>query len=166
MVFHFMNGAGTLAEHFAMLFDDSLNDSSCSSRRTRLSWEVFAQLLGHVLRPLADKKRQPESFWRGWRLVAMDGTQFSVANTPQIKRSAKKAKSRRGQAAFAKIVTGVMLEIGLHNPVAAAMAARASPNGSWREGCWLICPKTRCCWRIVCTAAPHLFARFWRPVSR
>jgi hypothetical protein len=68
MVFHFMNGAGTLAEHFAMLFDDSLNDSSRSSRRTRLSWEVFVQLMGRMLRPLADKKLQPESFWRSPRL--------------------------------------------------------------------------------------------------
>lgn len=141
MVFHFMNGAGTLAEHFAMLFDDSLNDSSCSSRRTRLSWEVFAQLLGHVLRPLADKKRQPESFWRGWRLVAMDGTQFSVANTPQIKRSAKKAKSRRGQAAFAKIVTGVMLEIGLHNPVAAAIGRTGQSEWELARGLLAHLPK-------------------------
>ena len=32
-----------------------------------------------------------------------------------------KAKSRRGKAAFAKIVTGVLLEAGLHNPLAAAI---------------------------------------------
>jgi hypothetical protein len=32
-----------------------------------------------------------------------------------------KAKARRGHAAFAKIVTGVLLEVGLHNPVAAAI---------------------------------------------
>ena len=121
LVFHVMNHAGTLAEHFAMLFDDALVDSSCASRRARLPWQVFAELMQRTLRPLATKRRHPTAFWRRWRLLAMDGTQFSLTNTPQIKRSAKKAKSRRGRAAFAKIVTGVLLEVGLHNPLAAAI---------------------------------------------
>jgi hypothetical protein len=124
MTFHFMNSAGTLAEHFAMLFDDALADSSCASRRARLPWEVFAELMQRTLRPLAQKRRHPECFWRGWRLLAIDGSQFSLTNTPQIKCSAKKAKTRRGQAAFAKIVTSVLLEIGLHNPLAAAIGRK------------------------------------------
>lgn len=121
MVFHFMNSTGTLAEHFAMLFDDALTDSACASRRARLPWEVFADLMQRTLRPLAQKRRHPAAFWRGWRLLAMDGTQFSLTNTPQIKRACKKAKSRRGRAAFAKIATDVLLEVGLHNPLAAAI---------------------------------------------
>lgn len=121
MVFHLMHTAGNLAEHFSILFEDSLNDSSCASRRARLPWEVFTELMQRTLRPLARKKRDPGAFWRGWRLLAMDGTQFSVTNTPQIKRTQRKAKSRRGRAAFAKITTGVLLEVGLHNPLAAAI---------------------------------------------
>jgi hypothetical protein len=73
------------------------------------------------LRTLAQAAAHPEAFWRGWRLVALDGTQFSLTNTPQIKATARKAKSRRGRAAFAKITTGVLLELGLHNPLAAAI---------------------------------------------
>ncbi len=121
LVFHFMNAAGTLAEHFAQLLDDSLADSSLSERRTRLPWEVFRELMRLGLRPLAQAARQPEAFWRGWRLVALDGTQFSLTNTPQIKATTRKAKSRRGRAAFAKITTGVLLELGLHNPLAAVV---------------------------------------------
>ena len=121
MVFHLMNTAGNLAEHFSMLFEDSLSDSSCASRRARLPWEVFTDLMQRVLRPLARERRDRDAFWRSWRLLAMDGTQFSVTNTPQVKGSGVKAKSRRGRAAFAKIVTGVLLEVGLHNPVAAAI---------------------------------------------
>lgn len=124
MVFHLMNRTGTLAEHFAMLFDDALVDSSCASRRARLPWEVFAELMQRTLRPLAQKRRHPESFWRSWRLLAMDGTQFSLTNTPQIKRTRQKAKSRRGRAAFAKIGASVLLEVGLHNPLAAAIGRR------------------------------------------
>ena len=121
LVFHLMNRTGTLAEHFAQLFDDALVDSSCASRRARLPWQVFAELMQRTLRPLAQKRRHPESFWRGWRVLAMDGTQFSLTNTPQIKRTRQKAKSRRGRAAFAKLGTSVLLEVGLHNPLAAAI---------------------------------------------
>jgi len=54
----------------------------------------------------------------------LGGTQFSLSNTPQIKAHARKARSRRGWTAFAKITTGVLLELGLHNPLAAAIGAR------------------------------------------
>jgi len=127
LVFHFMNGAGTLSEHFAELFDAPLSDSSFSERRARLPWEVFSQLMRLGLRPLAQAAAHPEAFWRGWRLVALDGTQFSLTNTPQIKTTVRKAKSRRGRAAFAKLTTGVLLEVGLHNPLAAAIG-RGSPS--------------------------------------
>jgi hypothetical protein len=121
LVFHAMNAAGTLAQHFVQLFDEPLADSSLSERRTRLPWEVFAELMRLGLRPLAQAATHPEAFWRSWRLVALDGTQFSLTNTPQIKATARKAKSRRGRAAFAKLTTGVLLELGLHNPLAAAI---------------------------------------------
>jgi hypothetical protein len=121
LVFHFMNAAGTLSEHFAQLFDAPLADSSWSERRARLPWEVFTELMRLGLRALAEVPAHPDAFWRGWRLVALDGTQFSLTNTPQVKASARKAKSRRGRAAFAKLTTGVLLERGLHNPLAAAI---------------------------------------------
>lgn len=121
LVFHVMNTAGTLAEHFAQLFDESMADSSLSERRTRLPWEVFTELMRLGLRTLAQAATHPDAFWRGWRLVALDGTQFSLTNTPQVNAAARKAKSRRGRAAFAKLTTGVLLEVGLHNPLAAAI---------------------------------------------
>ena len=124
-IFHVMNTAGTLAEHFGMLFEDALVDSSCSDRRTRLPWRVFTELMQWALRPLVCRARHPEGFWRRWRLVAMDGTQFSVTNAPVIKSTQRKAKTRRGRAAFFKIVTGVLLEVGLHNPLAVAIGQKA-----------------------------------------
>jgi hypothetical protein len=33
----------------------------------------------------------------------------------------RKTKSRRGRGAFAKMATSVLLELGLHNPLAAAI---------------------------------------------
>src|SRR6266511_1967947 len=100
LTFHVMQGAGTLAEHFSDLFDDSLADSSWADRRARVPWDIFAELMRRVLRPKATQ-RQRDAFWRGWRVIALDGTQFSLTNTPQI--TVKKAQTRRGRAAFAKM---------------------------------------------------------------
>jgi len=128
LTFHVMQGAGTLAEHFSQLFNADLADSSWSDRRTRLPWEIFADLMRRALRPQATRRQHREAFWRGWRLVALDGTQFSLTNTPQMT-GIEKAKTRRGRAAFAKMTTVVLLELGLHNPLAAAI-------GRWGQSEW------------------------------
>lgn len=121
LTFHVMQEAGTLADHLLELFRQPLADSSWTDRRLRLPWEIFAELMRRALRPRATRQRHREAFWRGWRLVALDGTQFSLINTPQITATRTKARTRRGRAAFAKITTTVLLELGLHNPVAAAI---------------------------------------------
>ncbi len=89
--------------------EGGLKDSACADRRARLPWQVFAELMVRALRPLAELKRQPETFYRGWRLVALDGTQFSLSNTPANNAARRKAKSRRGRSAFAKFWGGSRL---------------------------------------------------------
>ena len=121
LTFHVMQGAGTLAEHFYELFEEPLANSSWSDRRIRLPWEIFADLMQRALRPVATRRRHRAAFWRGWRLTALDGTQYSVTNTPQITATTTKAHSRRGRAAFAKITVNVLLELGLHNPLVAGI---------------------------------------------
>lgn len=130
LTFHVMQGAGTLAEHSAELFGDALSDSAWADRRARLPWAIFADLMRRVLRPKATR-RQPDAFWREWRLVALDGTTFSLTNTPQISAAVVKARTRRGRAAFAKLTTAVLLEVGVHNPLAAAI-------GRPRESEWAL----------------------------
>jgi hypothetical protein len=122
LTFHVAQGAGTLAEHFWELFEEPLTDSSWGDRRRRLPWEVFADLMRRALRPIATRRGAPEAFWRGWRVLALDGTQYSVMNTPQVSATTTKAVSRRGRAAFAKVSVATLLEVGVHNPLAAAIA--------------------------------------------
>jgi hypothetical protein len=124
LTFHVMQDAGTLADHLFQLFRVPLTDSSWSDRRLRLPWEIFADLMRRALRPRATRGQHREAFWRGWRLVALDGSQFSLINTPQVTATLKKARTRRGRAAFAKITTAVLLELGLHNPLAAAIGRK------------------------------------------
>jgi hypothetical protein len=121
LTWHVMQDTGTLAEHLFQLFREPLADSSWSDRRLRLPWEIFAELMRRALRPRAAARQHRDAFWRGWRLVALDGTQFSLTNTPQITDTVAKAATRRGRAAFAKMTTAVLLEVGLHNPLAAAI---------------------------------------------
>lgn len=134
LTFHVLSGAGTLAEHFGQLFDQPLADSSWADRRGRLPWEVFADLMRRVLRPRATLGAHREAFWRGWRLVALDGTQWSLINTPQVTATRVKARTRRGRAAFAKITSVVLLELGLHNPLAAAIGRQGESEWALGQG--------------------------------
>jgi len=121
LTYHALQPQGTLSQHFAHLFAAPLADSSWSERRHRLPWELFVELLRRVLRPRAHRRRHPDAFWRDWRLVALDGTQFSLTNTPQVLATFVKGRTRRGRAAFAKLTTAVLLEVGWHNPLAAGI---------------------------------------------
>jgi len=141
LVFHALHATGTLGEHFAMVFEDALSDSSCSDRRLRLPWQIFAELMQRALRPLARKRRHPEAFWRGWLLTALDGTEHSVTNTPQNNAELPKAKTRRGLAAFAKLRTSVLLELGLHNPLAAAIGHKGQSEWELSLGLLARLPK-------------------------
>src|SRR5712691_7204049 len=97
LTFHVMQDTGTLAEHLFQLFREPLANSSWSDRRLRLPWEIFADLMRRALRPRASTRQHREAFWRGWRLVALDGTQFSLINTLQVTAMIAKARTRRGR---------------------------------------------------------------------
>lgn len=119
LVFHLLRGSGTVCENLRLLHGKKLSPSSMSERRQNLPWKVFETIMGEALAPKAQEDKHPGAFYQGWRLVAIDGTQFSVTNTPQILASLSKAASRRLKAAFAKIGAVVLVELGVHNPLAA-----------------------------------------------
>ena len=125
LIFHAVAGAGTLAQHLKQLTGQQITDGALSQRRARLPWEVFELLMASALTPKADPKQHPDAFYHGLRLCGLDGSRFSIHNTPQVKRQMQKARSRRGRAAFAQLGVAVMVELGLHNPIAATVGMRA-----------------------------------------
>jgi len=125
LIFHAVAGAGTLAQHLKKLTGQQITDGALSQRRARLPWEVFELLMASALTPKADPKQHPDAFYHGLRLCGLDGSRFSIPNTPQVKRQLQKARSRRGRAAFAQLGVAVMVELGLHNPIAATVGMRA-----------------------------------------
>jgi hypothetical protein len=83
----------------------------------------------NALRTLADETLDEGSFYKGLRLCGIDGSNWSVTNTPQILGAMTKATSRRFEAAFAKIQMCVLVELGIHNPLAAAIGLK--DEGEW-----------------------------------
>ncbi|HXI51209.1 MAG TPA: IS4 family transposase [Candidatus Saccharimonadales bacterium] len=123
LVFHVVGGAGRFSEHVKQFAKKKITDGALSQRREVLPITVLEGMMEAALKPKADPSQHPEAFYQGLRLCGIDGSTFSVTNTPQVKKSMKKARSRRGRAAFPKVGVAVMVELGLHNPLAAALGA-------------------------------------------
>lgn len=121
LVYHAVMGQGRLEQHLFEQTGILLSAPDISQRRQRLPWELFRDVLSHCLRPLADRRQHPEAFYHGYRLVGLDGTCFGVQNVPRMVQVLGKATSRRFKAAFAHVRTVILVELGLHNPIAAAI---------------------------------------------
>lgn len=122
LVYHFFSEAGTLGCHVHRLLRKKMSDSALTQRRKNLPFEIFQEVMKYALKPIAKEEEQPDCFYNGLRMVAVDGTQFSAPNTSDISAKLKKAKSRREESGFAKIGVSVLLEVGTHHPIAAAIA--------------------------------------------
>jgi hypothetical protein len=123
LVFHALAQAGTLAQHVKQLTRKTITDGALAQRRALMPTSVFEGLMAAALKPKADPALHPQAFYQGLRLCGVDGSQFSITNTPQVKKQMRKARSRRGRAAFPKVGAAVMVELGLRNPLAAALGA-------------------------------------------
>jgi len=119
LIYHPLQDGGTLARNSGRLHGIQMSDSAFAQRRQLLPLELFEQILDAALSPLADETLHPECFFHGYRLVGVDGTQFSVVNTPAILAQLPKAASRRFRAAFAKLRLVSLVELGTHAPLAA-----------------------------------------------
>lgn len=129
ILFHYtVSWAGTLGEHLFCLFGIQMSESTLSERRQALPSEVFVELLRRVLRPLA--QAGPQAFFGRWRLVAIDGVSFSLANTEQVKARCKKGGNQKGRAAFAKMQCSALVELRLHNPLAACVGEQG--QSEWK----------------------------------
>jgi Transposase DDE domain len=136
MVFHVLQGAGTLAQHVKRLTNKAITDGALSQRRMALPWAIFEEIMGVALRPKANPKQHPEAFYKGLRLCGADGSRASVANTPQAKESLLKAASRRHKAAFAQVSVVTVVELGLHNPIAAAIGPKNESEAVLIQQVW------------------------------
>lgn len=133
ILFHYtVSYAGSFAQHLLMLMGIEMRDGTLSERRQALPFEVFVDLLRRTLRPLA--KTSPEGFYRGLRLVAVDAVEFSVANTPGVNKQLGKGRNQHGRSAFAKLRCAALVELLMHNPLAAALGRAAESEWQLSKG--------------------------------
>ena len=95
--------------------------SAISQARTRLGPEVMRQLAERVLRPLA-RPDAPGAWYRGWRLMAVDGSCMDVADEVVNAQHFGYPGASRGQSAFPQARLLGLVECGTHAVVAASIA--------------------------------------------
>ena len=95
--------------------------SAISQARTRLGPEVMRQLADRVLRPLA-RPDAPGAWYRGWRLMAVDGSCMDVADEAVNAEHFGYPGASRGQSAFPQTRVLGLVECGTHAVVAASIA--------------------------------------------
>lgn len=121
-VYHELARCGTFAANVKTITRISVSDSALSQRASTIGWKLIDEILHTVLRPLADIARHPAAFYQGLRLLAFDGTRFNLRNTSAMNDRAKKNRCSKGsgEPAFAHLLGVVLVELGLHQPLAAA----------------------------------------------
>jgi len=102
--------------------------------RTRLGAEPLAQLFARACVPLAPPG-DAASFWRGLRVVAVDGTTFDVADTPDNDEAFGRPASGRGtgKGAYPKLRVVALAECGTHAVFAAALGSYNAAESTLAE---------------------------------
>ena len=93
--------------------------SGISQARTRLGSEVMEQLAQRVLKPIA-RPQAKGSWYRGLRLMALDGSCMDVADTPGNAQYFGYPASSRGDTAFPQVRVMALVECGTHVVTAAS----------------------------------------------
>ena len=106
--------------------------SSISVARSRLSWPVFKHLQQQACQPLADEATCPQAFYRGLRLMAIDGSNFEVPDEADNVTAFGYPGSRTGVAGYPQAQCAVLVECATHAIVAANIAA-------YRDSEWSVC---------------------------
>ena len=97
------------------------SQSAISQARTRLGPEVMKQLADRVLLPMA-RPEAPGAWYRGWRLMAVDGSCMDVADEAANAEFFGYPAASRGQSAFPQARVLGLVECGTHAVVAASIA--------------------------------------------
>lgn len=87
--------------------------SGISQAKTRLGWEPVKQLHDDVVSPVAVKKTRG-AWYRGWKLVSLDGSTMDVADTEENQKAFGRPGASRGSSAYPQIRFVSLVENGTH----------------------------------------------------
>ncbi len=106
--------------------------SSISEMRGKIGYAPLQSLVARACLPLADRKRHPDAFYAGLRLVAIDGSNLEVADEPDNVQAFGYPGSRAGHAGYPQAQCAILVECATHAIIAANL-------GAYREAEWAIC---------------------------
>ena len=101
--------------------DPALADKSAITKaRIRLGASPLKQLFARVARPLAEPDTRG-AWYRGRRLVSLDGTTIDLADTPELEERFGRPAAWRGSSSFPQLRLLTLAETGTHAIFAAAL---------------------------------------------
>ena len=110
----------------------SIAKSSVSEMRGKIGFVPLQKLIDQACVPLADKKRHPDAFYCGLRLVAIDGSNMEVPDEADNIKAFGYPGSRTGHAGYPQAQCAVLVECASHAVIAANL-------GAYRASEWSIC---------------------------
>ena len=105
---------------------------SISNARAKIGPEPLRDLVLDRCQPLAQPQTHPDAFYRGLRLVAIDGSNFELPDTPDNVNAFGRPGSRTGVAGYPQAQCAVLVECATHAIIGAHL-------GEYRASEWSIC---------------------------
>lgn len=105
---------------------------SISVARSKIGAAPLQELVQRCCLPMAEERFHPEAFWRGLRLVAVDGSNFELPDEPDNEAYFGRPGSRTGVAGYPQAQCAVLAECATH----AILAANVGP---YRVAEWEVC---------------------------
>jgi hypothetical protein len=109
-----------------------VSKASISIARSKIGAEPLKELVQRCCVCMAEELHHPQAFYRGLRLVAMDGSNFELPDEEDNDAQFGRPGSRTGVAGYPQAQCAVLVECVTH----AILAANLGP---YRSGEWAIC---------------------------
>lgn len=109
-----------------------VSKSSISELRSKIGPEPLAELIERCCHPLAELASHPQAFYRGLRLVALDGSHFELPDEPDNIEQFGYPGSRTGHAGYPQAQCAVLVECASH-------AILAANIDRYRASEWRVC---------------------------
>ena len=129
--------------------------SGISQARTRLGWEPLRQLHNELVQPVAVRGTQG-AWYRGWRLVSLDGSTLEVADEKVNEEAFGRPGASRGASAYPQIRFVSLVENGTHVLFGSQMDSYRTGEIPWPKRCFRAWVRACYAWPIeISLASPY-----------
>lgn len=92
----------------------TLSDSGLSGRRKALGSQCVQAVMRDCCRVIAQRQTMPSAFFGRYRLMAIDGTVFTLADTPANEDAFGRSSNQYGKGAYPQARCALLVECGSH----------------------------------------------------